>query len=967
MTDTIRQDTTEKTGSSEETSARLLDLVAEMAAEVSPAAAPAQVHLDQSLERELGFDSLARMELLHRVEREFGVTLPDRVLSEADTPRDLLRGLGAKVAPSRATFSMPEQVSQPVGERRTLVAEHIEALTDVLAWQAENQADVVHIRLYDEGEDGQAITFGSLHDEAAKLASGLIELGLAADETVVLMLPTGRDYFVSFMGVLLAGGVPVPVYPPGRPSQLEEHLRRHTKIAINCNAAIMITDPAAMRLSRLISSLIPSLRHFTTVADIEARSTEARIFPVRTATDTAFIQYTSGSTGDPKGVVLSNANLLANIRAMGQALKAHPDDVFISWLPLYHDMGLIGAWLGSLVHGIPLIIMSPLTFLARPHRWLQAIHRYRGTISGAPNFAYEACVQRISDADLEGLDLSSWRVAFNGAEPISVATLEAFCDKFAKYGFRREAMMPAYGLAENSVGVTFPPFGRGPLIDAIDRDELMLSGHAVPIDPASPKAQRLPSCGQALPGHQVRVVDTAGRELPDRREGRIQFTGPSATSGYLHKPEITATLFDGEWLNTGDVGYIADAELYITGRAKDMIIKAGRNIFPAELEDAVGGLDGIQRGNVAVFGSRGEKEETERLIVLAETRLRDDDRQTKLRQAINALAVDLVGTAPDDIMLTPPRSVPKTSSGKIRRAAARVLYESGEAGVAAPSLRRQMIHMTLAALPGFFRRFRRDLSDRLYAGWALLVLWLVAVPAWVIAVLSPSRRFALATARMALTLIRAVTALPIHVEGLENLPREGGCVITANHSSYLDGPILLWTLSKSLHGRLKFVAKGELARQKIAGPFLRRLGTEFVERFDARQSVADADRLIAAVGAGETLMFFPEGTLSRMPGLLPFQTGAFSAAISAGTSVVPVVIRGSRAALRGDSHFIRRVPIRVIILPPMSPPPLPSSADETTRWRTAVQFRDQVRAEILRHSGEPDLAHERVKPEENSQ
>ncbi len=945
----------------------LLELIAAMSKELGAGARSAEVRLDSSLERDLGFDSLARMELLHRIEARFDCSFPEALLAEAETPRDLVRGLGTSAPPPGAAPAPRAGLSAGAGR---VVPGHVETLTEALRWQAEHYGGGTHIRLLDDQGQAVEIEYAALLDRAARLAAGLAGLGLAPAETVMLMLPTGEDYFASFMGVLLAGGIPVPVYPPARAAQIEEHLRRQAKIGGNCRARVVITDPGAKRFAPLLTSLIPTLSHVATAGELTAGESTAHAArtPLRYragAGDTAFIQYTSGSTGDPKGVVLTHANLLANIRAMGRVLEAGPDDVFVSWLPLYHDMGLIGAWLGSLVHGIPLVLMSPLTFLARPQRWLSAISDYGGTISGAPNFAYEACVRRIPDDVLDDLDLSSWRVAFNGAETVSPATMDAFRERFAPCGFWREAMMPVYGLAENSVGLAFPPLGRGPRIEAVDRDRLMSGGVASPAGEDDAGAVRLPSCGVPLPGHQIRIAGADGRELPDRHEGHVQFQGPSATSGYLRRPDKNAEMFKGargDWLDSGDLGFMADGELFVTGRAKDMIVRAGRNIFPAELENAIGELEGVQRGNVAVFGAPDPDTETERLVVLAESRHRDEARRQEIRSAIVGLSADLTGAPPDDVVLVPPRSVPKTSSGKIRRQAARTLYLAGNAGAAPGSVRMQLVRLALAALPGLARRWVRRIGSVLYGAWAGLVLLAVAVPVWLLAAAVPAAGWGLAVARTGLRLIRALTAMRITVGGLENIPpkdtqHDGAFVIAVNHSSYLDGPVLL----SSLPGRLCFVAKGELASQLIAGTFLKRLGTAFVERFDRAQGAADAERLAAAIRRGWPLVYFPEGTLSRMPGLLPFRMGAFAAAVAADVPVLPVVVRGSRSALRDGSILLRPHPIRVEVLPAQAPHPA-GGGEALSDWDAAVELRDRVRAEMLRHVGEPDLAHEMIYP-----
>ena len=276
-----------------------------------------------------------------------------------------------------------------------------------------------------------------------------------------------------------------------------------------------------------------------------------------------------GSTEDPKGVTLTNTNLLATMRAIGHALKMGPGDVGISWLPLYHDMGLIGAWLTLLLHGVPLVVMSPLAFLTRPERWLQAISRHKGTITAAPNFAYELCVRKVSEKAMEGVDLSSMRAALNGAEPVNPETLERFNQRFGKYGFRHEAMMPVYGLAEASLAVTMSPVMRGAVVDHVEREIFATEGRAVPTE-SRDNAIAFVSSGFPVDKHDVMIVDTDGKEVADRTEGFLWFRGPSATSGYYKNGEATVKLFPAgaaasesefAWVNSGDRAYRAEGEM----------------------------------------------------------------------------------------------------------------------------------------------------------------------------------------------------------------------------------------------------------------------------------------------------------------------------------------------------------------------------------------------------------------------
>jgi acyl-CoA synthetase (AMP-forming)/AMP-acid ligase II/acyl carrier protein len=444
--------------SNQDAKAVLLQALEQLTAELHPhRSVTTPVTLQSSLDRDLGLDSLARVELLARVERRLGVRIPEKKFVEADTPQDLLDEIelaGALGRPQAARTAAPlatgDVDSAPV-EATTLV--------EVLTWHARARPERVHVQFYQDEGEGDTLTYGQLEDGASRVAAGLQQRGLRKGDAVAIMLPTGKDYFFSFMGVLMAGGTPVPIYPPARRAQIEDHLRRHGAILGNCRATTLITVKEAKPLARILEADVASLRDTLTVEELSSRPGRVEPPPIG-AEDLAFLQYTSGSTGDPKGVMLSHANLLANIRVMSDTVQADDTDVVVSWLPLYHDMGLIGTWMCSLYNAIPFVLMSPVDFIARPERWFWAIHRHRGTLSAAPNFAYELCLKRLDDDVLEGLDLSSWRFAFNGAESVSPATIERFCERFARFGFRRETLTPVYGLAECSVGLSFPPMGR---------------------------------------------------------------------------------------------------------------------------------------------------------------------------------------------------------------------------------------------------------------------------------------------------------------------------------------------------------------------------------------------------------------------------------------------------------------------------------------------------------------------------
>ena len=942
-----------------------------------------RVTLDSSFDRDLALDSLARVELLLRIERRFDVALPERTLQEAATPRDLLHALrsarpvaraaalGARAAPLSAAAAATQAATEESGaEDAEEPAGPLAAATlqEVLDWHLRAHPDRTQIIFLAEAGE-TAITYAMLHAGAAAIAAGLKHEGLLRGQAVALMLPTAPEYFHTYFGILLAGGVPVPVYPPARWSQIEEHVRRHAGILANAEAAILVTVPEAMTVGRLLLAQVPGLRRTVTPAALSARgaatpsgavqtsTTQPEAAPAASASDIAFIQYTSGSTGDPKGVVLTHANLLANIRAIGTALQINRRDVFVSWLPLYHDMGLISAWLASLYFGNPLVVMSPLTFLTHPERWLWAMHRHRGTLTAAPNFAYELCLKRITDGQIDGLDLSSLRFMANGAEPVSAATLERFATRFTPYGLNPRALAPVYGLAEATVGLCVPPPGRGPVIDCIDRAHFTQHGAARAAAPDDPNPLRFVSCGRPLPGHQVRIVDHTGLEAGERTEGRLEFKGPSATAGYFRNPRQTAALFHGAWLDSGDRAYMAAGDVYLTGRIKDIIIRGGRNIYPHELEEAAGALAGVRKGCVAVFGSADARSGTERLIVLAETRLTAPAALAALREAITNTSVEVLGEPPDEVVLAAPHTVLKTSSGKLRRAACRSLYEEGLlradgadgrvmlAGASAAWW--QLLRLTARAALPQLRRWRAQAGIITYAVRVHLLFWLIAPPVWLLTALTPRPAWAWAIGHTAARVFLRLCGTGLSVSGVAHLPRDSACIVVSNHASYLDGLIL----AAALPPHFCFVAKRELRTSFIARIYLERLGAQFVERFAAQQSADDAARLAAAAARGERLAFFAEGTFTREAGLRPFHLGAFAAAVQAQVPVVPVAIRGSRTLLRDNQWFARRSHINVTVSPPLMPP-----ANPPDPFAAAVALRDATRAAILRDCGEPDAA-----------
>ncbi len=926
------------------------------------------------LERELGLGSLERVELLLRLGDTCGVRLPDQVVAEADTVQDLVEAIlkedpaGAGSAAGRASpsqFSVSAAAPPPdISASHTGVDAEIdraESLTDIIRLRGLAEPARVHIQLYEEGEAPREITFGELFARSSAVAEELARRGFEPGQTAAIMLPTCAEFFFTFAGILLAGGIPVPIYPPFRADRIAEYATRQSAILRNAEARFLFTFRQAEGLARLLRPRVPSLRevvnatHFAEVspATDESRSTGWR--PVQNVAhhargeDIAFLQYTSGSTGDPKGVTLTHSNLLANIRAIIEAAELTPQDVCVSWLPLYHDMGLIGAWLAPIFTGIPLVVMSPLAFLSRPERWLRAISRHRGTISPAPNFAYELCVRKIADKNLQGVDLSSWRAAVNGAETVRAETLERFAARFTPFGFRREAMLPVYGLAEATLAVSFPKIGTGYRVDRIEREAFESRGQAIPSAAEGSAALAFVGAGRPLQNMEVRIVGADGIPLPERAEGQLWFRGPSASSGYFRNPAATAQLARGDgWLNSGDLAYQTDGELFITGRAKDLIIKGGRNIYPHEVEEIAGRVAGVRTGCVVAFGAPDERSGTERLVVAAEVR---DLSMSKPIAAEIVRAVDeALGMPPDVVALLPTQSIPKTSSGKLRRSETRRLYLEGRLGKKRPPGWMQFVQLATQQSPlrawiWLRRGFRRGI-EMAYGVYALAVVSLVLIPLWILVSLTRERLRAARLAHLGSRLMLFLAGAPIRIEGrdvLASLASSGPWIFAPNHSSYLDVLIAFACLPPGV----RFVAKAEVLEMPLFGKIARRSGQFGFDRGDPQARIRQAEEVEAALRRGESVGIYPEGTFTSASGIRPFQLGAFKSAAETQRPVCPVAVRGAREILRDGTLLPRPGKITVTFGPLLYPDPAAQGA-----WQEIVRLRDAAREIIARNTGE---------------
>ena len=523
------------------------------------------------------------------------------------------------------------------------------------------------IRVLEQADESLVFSYTSIHETALHVGGALVARGIPKGSRVALVFPEVADFVHAFFGITAAGLVPVPLFPPAQAGDLPTFLRQSQHILEVSHAAAVLTSSDVAPVLDVAS--VTSSPTVLTLDELRTAPPLAAGVPVDMDSP-ALLQFTSGSTAAPKGVVLTHANIQANAEAIAHGLGLRPDDIGVSWLPLYHDMGLIGQLIAAVYGRVSLVMMSPVQFLKRPSVWLNAISKYRGTISFAPNFAYELCTRRVKASQLESLDLSSWRVAGCGAEPVRADTLKSFAEHFAPAGFAASAFLPSYGLAEHSLAVTFCS---GLHVDVVDAGHLTRDSRAIPVVNGS-RSVKVVDCGLSFPGHQVRIVDDHDRDLPERYVGRIVCKGPSVMAGYFENPDATAaTLRDG-WLQTGDLGYIANGHLFVCGRTKDLIIRHGKKYHPPDLESAIASMQGVRPTGVVVFGVN-RVTEADQVVAVLEARASStaDDVVEQVRRRVRETS----GLEIDHVVVASPGTIPRTTSGKVRRAETRDRFTSG--------------------------------------------------------------------------------------------------------------------------------------------------------------------------------------------------------------------------------------------------------------------------------------------------
>ncbi|MEC9182110.1 MAG: AMP-binding protein [Actinomycetota bacterium] len=519
------------------------------------------------------------------------------------------------------------------------------------------------------------VPWAQIHEEARAVGAALQARGVQPGDHVAVLGPTSRELITIVRGCWLAGVASMILPLPMRMGSLDEFVSS-TRLRIrHGDAKLVLIDDQLAPFYEAIEGDPPIASMASVLPGSEGVPSGDRLeIPEDDPDRLVILQYTSGSTSEPKGVMIPDRVLAAKIDAACEAASLREDEVMVSWLPLYHDMGLVGFLAIPMTTGVELVQAAPQDFMAHPSSWMEWISEWGGTATAGPNFSWVLAtrgLRRSSD-----LDLSTLTLALNGAEPVDPKAMDAFCEAAAPYGFDPSAVFPAFGMAEVAIAGAFPRRGEGLLWDSIDREVLERERVAVPLvtedeDEFTRRGRRLPLLGTAVPGLEMRVVDPESREeLPERSVGELLMRGTSVTPGYYKRDDATAELLQDGWLCTGDLAYILDGQLVLCGRIKDVIIVGGRNVFPEDIERAVGTIDGVRAGNVIAFGVEGYKGK-ESVVVVAESRVENGD---EIRSDIHQRTLEVCGLPPRDVILVEPSTLPKTSSGKLQRSKCRELY-----------------------------------------------------------------------------------------------------------------------------------------------------------------------------------------------------------------------------------------------------------------------------------------------------
>ena len=534
-------------------------------------------------------------------------------------------------------------------------------LVEALRHAATEDPERLYINMLDTKNEEHRVTFTEMLAEAERWARFFVSRGIERGATIALLLPTSQEVLGAFYGAQMAGGTPVPLPYPLALGNADAYVLGFEHIVASANPTLLITTEQYKEAGLVLLRGIDKNEDSVVIA-AEIEDAPECHFPDISPTDLALVQYTSGPVGVPTGVELSHGNILANVLGLGQALSLSRDDVALNWVPLVQDMGLVGGLFTSLYWRCPLHVMPPQSFLMHPHRWLKNIADYGVTLSVAPNFAYQLCVRRVRDKHLDGLDLSRWRLALNGAETVYPQSVQAFCDKLAGTKFFPSTMLPTYGLAENTLATAIPSLDNTYTTARHPEDA----------------SREVVSVGGPLAGQELAILDEQGKVVSEGELGEIAVRGPCKMRGYRNNQSATDRAIRNDWLHTGDIGFITGGRLFITDRKKEMIIKMGRNYYPDDIEQIIGSCESVDCGPVVAFALNNSDSGTEDLVIVAEVAVTDEEEIKRTTTALNTHLLDLLGIRADTIQLVAPGTLATGVGQSARRAQIRERTQSGE-------------------------------------------------------------------------------------------------------------------------------------------------------------------------------------------------------------------------------------------------------------------------------------------------
>ncbi len=800
---------------------QVMEIVRELLQQQGKERAAANLKPTSSFERDLGLASLDLVELMVRCEAKLEMELPDEIAEQADTPAGW-----AKAIQQGTQEKSAESVYRIVPPSGSIAPEPVTAqtLVDALRWHAEHTPGKTQVHLLEAGA-GRGVTCGQILDVAETVARGLLAQGVERGAPVAILLPNGEDFLYAYFGVILAGAVPMPLFPPADVTRLCEYMERQSNLLRKAGARFLISFEQVRSLARMLRVRVPGVAgvaQVRTLREMGQRTHKRLPQPY----ETALLQFTSGSTGEPKAVPLTHTNLLSNIRAIGKRVGVNGHDALVSWLPLSSDLGLVGCWLFSLYYGIPLTLLSPKEFFERPETWFWAIHDSRGTLSAAPNFAYEMCARKMPMSAVEGVDLSCWRMAVNAGEAIQRETVERFTRRFSTIGLREDAMAPGYGLAEAGVALALSEPGEGARCDA----------------------DGFYSVGKALDCAEIRIKD-----------GHVQFRAASQSSAGRGE--------DG-WTDTGDLGYIHDGCLTMTGRTKDVIVRKGRTMSPQQIEAAAMQAVGVRAGSAAAIGVRDAASGSERLVVIVESIAETSSDQRRVGEGVRSSVEAALGEPPDEVFVITPGTLPKTQNGKLRRGEAIAHYQQrclGREGRSATVEMAALWQQNFGALAASgVKRALRNATQKLRFNAARAVarvggamIRVFGKPDW--------------TAGFART---ALSLAGRHAVMEGTLPTTG-CLVVANRCGHPD-PVALAACME----RRVTLAGGE-ALNGVLG------ASESLLRSSVANTHAE---MVAALRRGDVVVLFPDAPVGVAAERCRFRLPALRAAQETGAPVVPLAM-----------------------------------------------------------------------------